>query len=62
MVLADGGGEEGGVGNGGSAEQGVPTVQGVACREWRRVEGGAWVEKCWMQTWKWNRFNKFYKF
>lgn len=52
VVLADGGGEEGRVGNGGSAKQGVPAVQGVSCREWRRVKGGPWVKKCWMQAWE----------
>ena len=50
------------MGNSGSAEQGVPTVQGVACREWRRVKGGPRVKKCWMQAWKLNRFDQYASF
>ena len=52
MVLTDGGGKEGGVGDGGSSKQGVPAVQGVPGREWRRVEGGTGVKKCWVQACK----------
>ena len=36
-MLADGGWEEGGMGNGGSAKQGVAAVQGVPGGEWRGI-------------------------
>ena len=51
-MLADGGWEEGRMGNGGSAKQGVAAVQGVPGGEWRGIEGRPRVEKCWVQACK----------